>query len=279
MRTLHTLVSRVRTGTWLLMVLGLLLVLIAAGYILDWQWTGFPQERLFDWIQILAIPVAVAIGAFVLNRAAQRRDDDAQRKREQESQKAQQEQREREEAIEVRREEEAALQAYLDYISQMLTDPDRPLRRSHLGDNLSVVARAQTLTVLGRLQDGMRKRSILQFLNEAGLISGNGSIISLLRADLRGANLEGANLYQANLQEASLQEASLQGANLQGANLQGADLRGACLQAARGLTQEQIDWTIGLNETELPEGLNHPKLWSQGIEEQRKIAKEHLREL
>jgi hypothetical protein len=79
-----------------------------------------PKQRLFDWIKILVIPVAVAIGTFVLNRAAKRRDDEAQ-----------QEQRKQQENIEAQRAEEASLQAYLDYISQMLTDPNRPLRRSH----------------------------------------------------------------------------------------------------------------------------------------------------
>src|SRR5918912_2151979 len=83
----------------------LVAVFIFLGYRYQWQWTGFSRKRLFDWIQILVIPVAVAVGTFVLNRAAKRRDDEAQR-----------EQKEREETLEVRREEEATLQAYLAYI-------------------------------------------------------------------------------------------------------------------------------------------------------------------
>jgi hypothetical protein len=144
--------------------IGILLVALAVfiflGYYREWQWTGFPPRRLFDWIQILVIPFAVAIGTFVLNRASKRRDDAAQ-----------QAQREREEQHLQQRTEDATLQAYLDYMSGMLTDPDRPLRRSDLGDNLSVAARAQTLTALARLQDGKRKGSAIQFLYEAGLIN------------------------------------------------------------------------------------------------------------
>lgn len=222
-----------------------LAVFVLLGYRLGWQWTGFPPKRLFDWIQILVIPVAVAIGTFVLNRAAKRRDDEAQ----------------------ARHAEEASLQAYLDYMSRLLTDPDRPLRRSQLGDNLSVVARAQTLTALGRLEDEGRKRTVLQFLYEAGLIERKRPIISLAAADAGGANLQGAYLRGAYLREAhlvgaklgraslveadvvaaDLQEAYLRGAylmdadlrgaklrraDLVGANLQGADLRGADLQKA-----------------------------------------------
>jgi ribosomal protein L12E/L44/L45/RPP1/RPP2 len=178
---------------------------IFLGYYFNLKWTSFPQERLFDWIQILVIPVAVAIGTFVLNRAAKKRNDEAQ-----------QEQSKREEEIEDRREEEAALQAYLDYLSQMLTDPDRPLHRSRsdLRDNLSVIARAQTLTVLGRLQDGVRKRSVLQFINEAGLIRGERPVISLEGANLQEALLQGAELYKAYLPAAHLNGAKLRGANL-----------------------------------------------------------------
>src|SRR5215216_1072753 len=210
-----------KRALWVIGVCFLLLaiaVFVYLGYHFSWRWTGFPQKRLFDWIQILVIPVAIAIGTFVLNRAAKRRDDEAQ-----------QEQRESEEAIETARAEEASLQAYLDYTSRLLTDPDRPLRRTHMGDNLSVVARAQTLTVLGRLEDEARKRSVLQFLQEAGLIDRTYPVVNLRGADLQGANLIGAylqeaNLYGANLQGANLQEADLLGADLQEANLQEADL-------------------------------------------------------
>jgi hypothetical protein len=141
---------------------------------------------------------------------------------------------------EPQRTEDVTLQAYLDYMSGMLTDPDRPLRRSRLGDTLSVAARAQTLTALGRLQDGDRKGSVIQFLYEAGLIkelNNNRPVISLRGADLREANLpeadlQKADLREANFREADLREADLQGANLYGANLQRANLQGANLQDA-----------------------------------------------
>ena len=232
-----------KRAMWIIGVCCLLLaiaVFVYLGYYFRWRWTGFPQKRLFDWIQILVIPVAVAIGTFVLNRAAKRRDDEAQ-----------QEQREREQAIETERAEEASLQAYLDYMAGMLTDPDRPLRRSHMGDNLSVVARAHTLTVLGRLKDGDRKRSVIQFLSEAGLIGGNYPVIALQGANLRGANLIRLNLQRADLRGADLHGAVLHGANLFDANLsrayleeaylEHADLRGADLQMA-GLIEANLLW-------------------------------------
>src|SRR5215212_2545737 len=122
-----------KRALWVIGVCFLLLaiaVFVYLGYHFRWRWTGFPQKRLFDWIQILIIPVAVVIGTFALNRAAKRRDDVAQEEQQEREQEAQQGQREREEAIETERAEETSLQAYLDYICRLLTDPDRPLRRT-----------------------------------------------------------------------------------------------------------------------------------------------------
>jgi hypothetical protein len=94
-----------------------------------------------------------------------------------------------------------------------------------------------------------------------------------VRLDLRGTDLRGADLLRASLSGADLSGAILHRTLLRGANLQEADLH-----RARELTQEQIEWTIGSNETELPEGLNRPQLWSKSIEEQTKIVQERLRE-
>ena len=117
-----------KRALWIIGVCCLLLaiaVFVYLGYHFRWRWTGFPQKRLFDWIQILVIPVAVAIGTFVLNRAAKRRDDEAQRK-----------QREREKDIENLRAQDTALQAYLDQISQIMLDKESPLRLSKEGGSL-----------------------------------------------------------------------------------------------------------------------------------------------
>src|SRR5215204_7561357 len=86
------------------------------------------------------------------------------------------------------RRQDDMLQSYLDGMSQLLTDEKRPLHRAQVGDSLSTVARARTLTVLSRL-DGDRKGSVLQFLYEAGLIIKGSRVI-----DLRTANLAVAEL-------------------------------------------------------------------------------------
>jgi uncharacterized protein YjbI with pentapeptide repeats len=182
---------------------------------------GWPFDvTLWNWLELLIIPVVLAIGGFLFTRSENR----ATR------------------AAAERRALDDTLQAYLDGMSQLLTDKDQPLHRAQPGDSLRTVARARTLTVLGRL-DRNRKRSVLQFLYESGLIYkedtvlDKGSrllekrhhIVSLDQADMSEANLSVANLLRANLSGTNLSEANLSGALLSEANLNRTDLSGANL--------------------------------------------------
>ena len=101
---------------------------------------------------------------------------------------------------------------------------------------MRTLARARTLTVLGRL-DRDRKRSVLQFLHESRLIDKEQTlidesalierrhmIVSFARAALLGADLSYADLSYADLREAILSWANLREANLTRADLTEADL-------------------------------------------------------
>jgi hypothetical protein len=136
------------------------------------------------------------------------------------------EDRRRQEArdLEAQRTREAALQNYFEAVGELLIE--KPLRRSSPGDNLSTVVRAQTLSVLEGL-DPDRKRILLLFLYESGLIHRDKPVVSLAVANLRGANLSAANLSGANLGRANLR-----GANLSQARLNEVDLSGAYLYQA-----------------------------------------------
>ena len=105
--------------------------------------------------------------------------------------------------LEAQRTHEAALQNYFEQVGKLLIE--QPLRRASPGDNLSTVVRAQTLTVLEGL-DPDRKRILLQFLYESGLIHNDRMVVSLVAADLYGANLIGADLSYVNVREAYLSE-------------------------------------------------------------------------
>jgi uncharacterized protein YjbI with pentapeptide repeats len=172
----------------------------------------------------------------------------AQRERDREIEQAQ---RERELEVGNQRAQDDAAQVYLDQMAGLLLDEARPLRGSTEGDEVRILARARTLTVLSRL-DGARKGDVVQFLYESDLITHEPPLVDLTGANLTsatlgGASLSGANLSGVNLREAylggvnlseaylsgvNLMEADLSWGNLSGTNLMGADLRGAILMDA-----------------------------------------------
>ena len=183
-------------------------IVVFGGYYFEWKWTGYPKRTPWDWMDLLIVPVVLAIGGYWFTSS----------------------QNQATQAAAERRTQDEALQAYLDVMSQLLTDEKRPLRRAQIGDSLSSVARARTVTVLPRL-DGERKARVVQFLYESGLIAKKRPIIDLLRADLRGADLQDAGLRGADLQGANLNGADLFMADLKWADLSFADLRGADLRS------------------------------------------------
>ncbi len=206
-------------------ILVVVIALIIVGYRFDW--TGFNGKNksgktLWDWMQLLFIPVVLAVAGFWFNhrerKAAELRAE-AEREIEQKRALAERE-------ISEDNQREAALQEYLDRMSELLLHEN--LRRSKPDEEVQKIARARTLTVLRRL-DGERKGSVLRFLHEANLIDDFPPIIDLHEADLRGAHLAFADLRGADLSGADLSGANLDFANLSGADLDNTNLRDASL--------------------------------------------------
>jgi hypothetical protein len=121
---------------------------------------------LWDWLDLLIIPVVLAIGGFLFTRSENNATQTAAE----------------------RRAQDEALQAYLDQMSNMLIpNADQPsLYKARPGHSLSSVARARTLSVLPRL-DGDRKARVVQFLYESGLIAAGRRVLNLWGSDLREA--------------------------------------------------------------------------------------------
>jgi len=270
--------------------IGVAIVIISiCGYAFGWAWTGLtgpgltePKLRTFwDWLSLLIVPIVLALGGYLFTRSESRRTkEDAER------------QRAVDREIADERRQDDTLQAYLDGMSQLLTDKERPLHRASVGDSLSMVARARTLTVLPTL-NANRKRSVLQFLYEAGLIDKEHPIVDLTGADLRGADLSGAFLSEADLSGADLREAELNGAILNKArlatarvsvvlpdggaepaephpaDLRQADLSQANLQWAQGWTYDQLDQAQSLEGTTMPDGRQYEDWVERGWLRQR----------
>jgi hypothetical protein len=110
-----------------------------------WARTGFGDKTLWDLLQLLIVPlVLVGIGLLFEMQQAEREELRAKAERELAEQRAQDE----------------ALQAYLDQMSSLLLEKD--LRTSEEDSEVRTLARARTLTVLGRL-DPSRKSAAMQF--------------------------------------------------------------------------------------------------------------------
>lgn len=189
---------------------------------------GFADQTLFSWLQLVIIPVTLAVGAYFFSRAQSRS----------------------EQLIAANHEEEVLLQGYMDAMSELILDKRL---RSATGDtqedkDLRNVARSRTLITLRGLvtpnPDGNNRRrgSLLRFLYETELIDKNNPLIDLKKANfevayarkfnLQNANLNRADFYKACLRKAKLQNANLIKAYLVKADLRGADLRGAVLKKA-----------------------------------------------
>ncbi len=232
----------------------MLIILSILGYIFNWDWTGLgpyispphPKDSdyqrgktLWDWLQLLIIPAVLAVAGYVINLTISRGEQEATEQRAQSEREAAEKRAQTEREIAQDNQREAALQEYIDNMSELLLD--RKLRESPEDDEIRKIARVRTLTILPRL-DASRISSVLQFLYESDLIDKDKCIVDLSGADLsnvhlEGAKLEGAKLSGANLTGADLTitnmiEADLQGSNLATANLLGADLREANLSGA-----------------------------------------------
>jgi len=229
------------------------ITLVVLGY--RKKWTGFEDKTLWSWLQLLttiSIPVVLAIGGFLFTAA----------------------QNSNREAVEDQRAQDEALQAYLKDMGSLLLD--KGLATSQQNEEISSLARARTLTILGRV-NGDRKRSVIQFLYESNLIGraadsfGSGPsepiepiepIVRLTGADLSGAYLIWANLSGADLSGANLNGANLSRADLSNTNLSEAYLNNADLSGARNLRQEQVNWAFGDEDTQLPDHIQQPEVWN-----------------
>lgn len=182
-------------------------------------------KTLWDWLQLLGAPAAIAFGVYWLGARQTQRDSHLQEQRTQDE----------------------ALQAYLDQMGHLMLE--KGLRNSQEEDEVRMLARARTLTVLARL-DPDRKSNLLRFLYETNLISKEDPIVRLggismlnfisgsadlknvklsfshmANVDLSGTSLEGADLAFAVLSGANLSETDIHNAIFEGADLTGADLR------------------------------------------------------
>jgi hypothetical protein len=193
---------------------------------------GFRGMTVREWLELLIVPVVLALITVVFTWQQNERQQDLEDQRVKQAQKIESQRAAAERDLAEQRAQDEALQAYLTQMSTLLLEKD--LRESKEDSEVRTLARARTLTVLGRL-DPSRKTALIQFLIEAELaqsMGARGPIIRLSGANLSDANLDGAILHGADLSGADLSGANLDHAYLDYAILGDADLRKADLSRA-----------------------------------------------
>jgi uncharacterized protein YjbI with pentapeptide repeats len=204
-----------------------------------------PQKTAWDWLELLIVPVILAVGAAGIAVVQQNREmaeKEVDRKRATEA-------RETEQKIAKDSQEQTTIENYYDKIGQLILVHQLCAKTADNDEERSI-ARAITLTILRTLNDD-RKGQVICFLSEAKLIEKESPVIIMADADLSGANLSAtsldkANLARADLRKADLTRASLMKANLTGAKLNGAELNGTYLNWAN-LEGAELDGAVLCN--------------------------------
>jgi uncharacterized protein YjbI with pentapeptide repeats len=177
--------------------------------------TGFETKTLWDWMDLLIVPLFLTGGAIFLNQS--------ERKIERE--------------ILEDRQREQAFQAYVSYMTELLLEKD--LANIESSENIRFAAKARTMAVLRGLNP-LRKRYVLEFLRDAKLLGAivegmdkptiikldgaDFSYVDLRGVDLRFVNLEGANLQHADCRHTGFSHTVCNDADFSYANMQGTNI-------------------------------------------------------
>ena len=199
---------------WLAVVIVVVLVagvaFVVAAYRREWDWTGFTgvqraqdatedtrqSKTLWDWMQLLVVPLALAVVGFGFNAAQSEREHQREERRTRVDRELADRRADTDRSIAADNRREDTLQAYLHQMSDLMLQ--RKLLRSRVGSEEQVLARTLTLTALRRL-DGERRGLLVRFISEARLIRRPRPKVDLAGADLRRAALEGDDASSPSL--------------------------------------------------------------------------------
>lgn len=183
------------------------------------NWTGFKGKTLWDFLEILVVPIFLAIIAIVFNILSNKNSN----------------------RIADNRTQDYTLRNYLDDLSHFLleediyqTDDNSPIRQ---------LLRAKTLTALHQL-NGERKGILIRFIYHLGLINKNGPLINLSGADLKSINLSGAD-HSDNKDRTLLNYLSLFEVSFAGAEMREADFSEAKLSRSNFMFTDLTDADFG----------------------------------
>lgn len=175
-----------------------------------------PQKFVWDWLDLLIIPVALLIFGSVFTYIGETR-----------KRTLAEEDRQKDKAIaEINRnsewkrlldhQQEESLQNYIDKMTDLLLK--EKLLLSEKKNEVRNVARVKTLATI-RTLDGKRKGLVLKFLFDAGLINGEDPIIDIQFADFTNTDYKNAYLGNINLMNVDFSYSNLENVEFDKANL------------------------------------------------------------
>lgn len=227
-------------------------------------------KSVWDWLDLLIIPLSLVIVATVLQLVERRTDRRIAKERTKTDRQ-----------IAHERVQAETLQSYLDSMGTLINSgglennatihamkarTSVTMRNLSSELNIDLISFLQDSYLLGK---GVKQpeddeansvQPMASLLQSSNLSRAKLELADLGGADLRGANLSGANLAGADLSGADLYKTNLSGANLNwailnGTNLRRANLDGANLGGAVSWTPEQLSQDSYLVGATLPDGM------------------------
>ncbi|CCI23455.1 pentapeptide repeat-containing protein [Microcystis aeruginosa] len=244
---------------WMLFLLLFLLIIanvaIVSNWIANFKWSGFQKKSFWDWLQLLIVPLMLALGAFYLNSASESSRVQEQIKQE-------------------------ILTDYFSKMQDLIVETKKVketsgYKESHPKDQevrllpeFKPTAQALTLSVLEQL-DGKRKGKVITYLAESQLITvDNNKPSTQPEIKLYGINLDdielgnkgqrnslnedemtiidkikikNANMKRANLSGLQLLYSELNGSNLENATLENVNFTGSTMIGSRFINGKITD--------------------------------------
>lgn len=157
-----------------------------------WQHTGFKGKTLWDFLQLLVVPLTLALVGFGLQDFAKQREQQIA-------------------------DDKAKQDTLVEYLDQMADSLNAGLLKEKPGSEKFIIAQARTVTALQSL-DRKRQHLIIQFLRASGLSKTSDQTTAEKLADQ-----DRVLLYQAQMEKATLINSDLSGAVFIQANLKGAN--------------------------------------------------------
>jgi uncharacterized protein YjbI with pentapeptide repeats len=194
-----------------LMILGLPIWVAWQTALWFWHWSGFKEKKGWDFAQLLAVPLVLALVGWGLNEYAKERD-----------QKQQLTDKEKDQAIADDKAKQDTLVKYFDQMADLLNSG---LLKAAPGSEKFIIAQAKTVIALQSL-DRKRQHLVIQFLSASGLNKAD-LILSPFNFDQNGNirlnESEHVLLYQAEMEKANFTNSDLSGGVFIGVNLRNAN--------------------------------------------------------